>query len=114
MYPITTMTDARQARIDRANAKAHEQARAGNLPTALAARAWSNGITRWRYSVGSRTAGGSVYLVDLTDDHGTIWTACDCPAIGVCWHRAATRLAHTGQLASYRTATLTASAMSAD
>lgn len=94
----TSMTISQQARIDRANAKALEQARAGNVPTALSARAWSNGRTTWRYGVASRTSGGSVWLVDLTDDHGVVTTTCDCPATGVCWHRAATRLAYMGQL----------------
>jgi hypothetical protein len=104
-----------QARIDRAMARAHEQARVGNVPTAITARAWSNGITRWRYSVASRTTGGDVWLVDLTDTHGTLVTACDCPAVGVCWHRAAARLAHTGQLVPHRTATVrSSSAMAAD
>jgi hypothetical protein len=100
------MTSAQQSRIDRAYAKAHEQARAGNLPAVLHARAWSNGITRWRYSVASRITAGTVYLVDLTDDHGQLFTACDCPSVGPCWHRAAVRLAHTGQLTAYRTGSL--------
>jgi hypothetical protein len=103
-----------QARIDRAMARAHEQARVGNVPTAITARAWSNGITRWRYSVASRTTGGDVWLVDLTDTHGTLVTACDCPAVGVCWHRAAARLAHTGLLVPHRVPSLTSSAMAAD
>jgi hypothetical protein len=111
---MTASIAHQQARIDRAYAKAHEQARVGNVPTAITARAWSNGVTRWRYSVASRTTGGDVWLVDLTDTHGALTTACDCPAIGVCWHRAAARLAHTGQLVPHRVPSLTSSAMAAD
>jgi hypothetical protein len=112
---MTASIAQHQARIDRAFAKALEQARVGNLPTAITARAWSNGVTRWRYSVASRTTGGDVWLVDLTDTHGTLTTACDCPATGVCWHRAAARLAHTGTLTPHRTANrVQSSAMAAD
>jgi hypothetical protein len=103
-----------QSRIDRAYAKALEMARVGNVPTAISARAWSNGITRWRYSVASRTTGGAVWLVDLTDTHGTLATACDCPATGVCWHRASARLAHTGQLTAHRPVAPLVSALAAD
>lgn len=107
-------TITQQNRIDRAYSKALEQARTGNVPTAITARAWSNGITRWRYSVASRTTGGAVWLVDLTDTHGTLVTACDCPATGICWHRASARLAHTGQLLAHRPVAPLASAMAAD
>lgn len=102
----TTMPIARRASIDRATAKAQEQGRAGNVPTVVTVRAWSNGTTRWRYSLSSRTAGGAVYLIDLTDNHGQLTTHCDCPAIGICWHRVAVRLAHRGDLTAHRPATV--------
>jgi hypothetical protein len=95
------MNDRRRTALDRATAKAHEQARAGNLPTVIVARAWSNGITTWRYALGSRTAGGTVYLIDLTDSNGRLTTHCDCPAMTTCWHRVAVRLAHTGIISKF-------------
>jgi hypothetical protein len=102
----TPMTTRRRAAIDRATAKAHEQARQGNLPAVVYVRAWSNGVTRWRYSLSSRTNGKNVWLIDVTDNHGRLTTACDCPAIGVCWHRASVRLAHTGALRPHPPATV--------
>ena len=92
--------DAKQARIDRAIAKAWEQARAGNLPTLL--RQHDTGHdTKQVWSVGSRTAGGTVYTIDLAADADGISTLCDCAgseADRICWHRAATRLAALGEL----------------
>jgi hypothetical protein len=96
------MDTTRQAQIERAMSKAFEQARADNLPTLLGVRAWSNGVSQWRWSVASRTVAGVVYLITLCDDHGLLTSTCDCPAVDVCWHRAAARLAYAGRLASWR------------
>ena len=105
-----TMTprDSRQRAIDRATAKAFEQARADNLPTLLRSRRTPDGGWQQVWSVGSRTVAGSVYTIDLAHDGAGIETLCDCAAFEaerICWHRAACRLAHLGELAYHDAAT---------
>lgn len=87
---------------ERAQAKAFEQARAGNLPTLLRQQFTGDAI-RELWSVGSRTQGGTVYLIDLCHDAAGVETLCDCPAEAVCWHRAAVRLAHADALPFHNT-----------
>jgi hypothetical protein len=85
----------RQASIDRATARAHEEARAGHVPALLASDVTPDG-TRQVWAVISRTRAGRVYLVDLIADHNGVETLCQCEAAGanrVCFHRAAARLA---------------------
>jgi erythromycin esterase-like protein len=97
-------TDRRAATIARATAKAHEQARAGNLPTLLRSRFDGEAITEL-WSIGSRTTGGAVYIVDLRHDADGVTTYCECEAQHagrVCWHRAAARLAHADAIRSHR------------
>ena len=80
----------RQISIDRATAKAHEQSRVDNLPTLLRSRRDADGGCR-----PTRLAAG-------------IETLCDCAAAEsdrICWHRAACRLAHLGELAYHDAAT---------
>jgi hypothetical protein len=98
----------RRRAIDRAIAKAHEQARADNLPTLLRSHRDADGDWRQTWSVGSRTVAGSVYTIDLCHDANGVQTLCDCAAAEsdrICWHRAAVRLAHLGQLAYHDAAT---------
>jgi len=91
-----------QAARERAQAKAFEQARAGNLPTLLRQQ-FTGDALRELWSVGSRTQGGTVYLIDLCHDAAGVETLCDCPAEAVCWHRAACRLAHADALPFHNT-----------
>ena len=103
-----TSRDSCQRAIDRATAKAYEQARADNLPTLLRSRRTPDGDWRQVWSVGSRTVAGSVYTIDLAHDAAGIETLCDCAAAEsdrICWHRASVRLAHLGQLAYHDGAT---------
>ena len=93
--------ESRQARIDRAVAKAHEQARAGNLPTLLKSYT-TDPLETWQvWSVGSRTVAGTVYLIDLKADADGLSTLCSCQAGDanrICWHRAAARMAALGEI----------------
>ncbi len=96
----------KQAAIDRAQHKAHEQAAAGNLPTLLRTFTSPDGLeTRQFWTVGSRTTGGVVYDVSLTADADGLTTLCHCDgatAGRICWHRAAVRLAALGELECHR------------
>ena len=71
VQPITPVAQGQrtreQAARERAQAKAHEQARAGNLPTLLRQRFTGDALVEL-WSVGSRTQGGTVYLIDLCHD----------------------------------------------
>ena len=95
----------KQAAIDRATSKAHEQARAGNLPTLL--RTFGTDFdTRQTWNVNSRVTAGQTYLIDLVADCDGIRTLCTCDAAHadrICWHRAAVRLAALGELAHHTT-----------
>jgi hypothetical protein len=84
---------SRQASIDRATAKSVEQAAAGNLPILLRSYVNHDGEARSTWSVTSRTTGGTHYLVDALVDGNGVQTLCECPATGICWHRAHTRAA---------------------
>lgn len=92
----------KQAIIDRALAKAHEQARAGNLPSLLRQHnALDNLSTTQVWTVGSRTTGGVIYRVVVTADGDGISSLCECEAAHsgrICWHRAACRMAALGEL----------------
>lgn len=85
-----------QAALDRAQHKALEQARAGNVPTLHRAERAPSGLTV-RYTIGSRT-GGDVYTVTvLVCPDGRLQTTCDCRAgQGTCWHQAAAEMALLG------------------
>ena len=91
----------RQAALDKAISKAHEQARIGNLPTLLRQHDTDHD-TRQVWSIGSRTVAGVVYTIDLIADAEGITTLChDCEAAHagrLCWHRASARLAALGEL----------------
>ena len=82
----------------RAMDKAHDQARAGNLPT-LTETSFDGTAIRETWNVHSRT-GQNVYAVSLTHSRAGIATECSCPAAGACWHRAAARLAHQDAIPS--------------
>jgi hypothetical protein len=88
--------------INRSLDKAHDQARAGNLPTLVAAELLRDSIHEtWR--VLSRTTDGVAYTVDLLHGRAGIETQCDCPAAAaerLCWHRGAARLAHQDAITS--------------
>ena len=102
--PITPVAQGQrtreQAARERAQAKAVEQARVGNVPTLIRQRFTGDALVEL-WSVGSRTSGGTVYLVDLRHDADGISTLCDCPAADCCWHRAACRLAHADRIPSH-------------
>lgn len=93
--------EQRQAAIDRAIARAHEQAQAGNLPRLLR-QFHDPEQTRQVWAISSRTTGGVVYTVDLIADADGLHTHChECQAATagrLCWHRAACRLAVLGEL----------------
>ena len=92
----STLSQAsKDLRIERATHRALEQAREGNHPVLLReqVRSWA---TQQTWSIGSRTAGGSVYVIDATTDCNGTQTHCTCAAADsdrICWHRAAIRLA---------------------
>lgn len=91
--------------INRALDKAHDQARAGNVPTLTAAELLRDSIHEtWR--VLSRTTDGVAYTVDLLHTRDGIETLCDCLAATAgrcCWHRGAARLAHEDAITSRNT-----------
>jgi len=97
--PTMQRTREESARA-RAQAKAHEQARVGNVPTLIRQRFTGDALVEL-WSVGSRTQGGTVYLIDLCHDAAGVETLCDCPAADGCWHRAACRLAHADRIPSH-------------
>ena len=117
--PQVTPEEARrrkQAAIDRATAKAHEQARSGNLPMLLR-QADEGHQSRQVWSIGSRMTAGTCYTIDLTADCDGLRTLCDCPAgttDKICWHRAAVRLAALGELQYHTTKQPTVSITLAD
>lgn len=97
---VVSRRDARQAAIERARAKAVEQASCGNVPTLLRSRFDGAAIVEL-WSLGSRTTGGRVYLVDLRHDAAGVTTCCDCAASDadrLCWHRASARMAHNDEI----------------
>jgi hypothetical protein len=81
--------------IDRAQAKALAHASQGLLPRPVAR--FYGDDRRAVYRVPSATGSGP-YTVEIRP-HPRGWvTSCDCPATGPCWHRAATRMVHMGDL----------------
>jgi hypothetical protein len=89
-----------QATINRAIARAHDQARAGNLPALLSSDVRPE-ATRQTWAITSRSLAGAVYLVDLVADCTGVDTHCQCEASHagrICWHRAAVRLALFGDI----------------
>lgn len=106
--PRTRTPQQQQAIIDRALSKAHEQARAGNLPSLLRQHnALDNLSTTQVWTVGSRTTGGTIYRVVVTADGDGLSSLCECEAAHanrICWHRAACRLAALGDIPSHTTA----------
>ena len=98
MNNATTASQSQTSRdraIERAVHRALEQADAGNHPVLLRERQHAS-ATQQTWSIGSRTTGGSVYLVDATADSSGIETRCTCAAADsdrLCWHRASVRLA---------------------
>lgn len=95
-----------QTSIDRATARALEQARLGNLPTLISSDA--DAAQTWQvWSVSSRTTDGSIYVVDLYADIDGLRTICSCEAgkaSRICWHRAASRLACLGDIPHFEAA----------
>jgi len=103
MDNVTTAraSQTRQASIDRALGRAHQQAAAGVVPLLLATT-FTGGAIAETWSVPSRTS-DALYRVVLTHSAGAIVTACDCQAGRegrVCWHRGLCRLAHEERVAS--------------
>ena len=94
---------SRDRAIERAVTRALEQSRAGNLPTLL--RAYVDPAQTCQvWSIGSRTTGGTVYLIDLEANSDGITTHCSCQAGDadrICWHRAAVRLACLGEISHH-------------
>jgi hypothetical protein len=89
-----------QATINRAIARAHTQAQAGNIPALLSSDVTPT-ATRQTWAVTSRSVAGTVYLVDLVADSSGIDTHCECEASHagrICWHRASARLALFGDI----------------
>jgi hypothetical protein len=91
---------SRERAIERATRRALEQAQAGNTPVLLRqAERW--GATQQTWSIGSRTTGGAVYLVEATAGSDGIETRCTCAAADaerLCWHRASIRLSIYGDI----------------
>ena len=105
-----------QTSIDRAIARALEQARLGNLPTLLEAHA-APLITTQVWAVSSRTTDGAVYIVDLSADVDGMLTECTCEAGKVgrpCWHRASARLAALGEIGHWEPAEAATQAVAND
>ncbi len=100
--PPSRTPEQRQRAMDRAISKALEQSRAGNVPTLLRSFTSPDGLeTRQCWTVSSRTVAGAVYNVDLTADADGVTTLCTCAAAEsdrLCWHRAAVKLAASGQI----------------
>jgi hypothetical protein len=95
------MTTAQLRSLD----KAHDQARAGNLPTLTMTELLPDAIHE-TWSVPSRTESTTRYTVDLLHTRDGIETLCECPAATAgrcCWHRGAARLAHERAIASRNT-----------
>ena len=99
--PVAADKAKRQAAMDRAIARAHQQAAAGVVPLLLATT-FTGGAIAETWSVPSRTS-DSLYRVVLTHTAEAIVTACDCQAGRegrVCWHRGLARLAHEERVPS--------------
>ncbi len=95
-----TQNDARaklQRAIDRANARAIEQAEAGIRPVLNKSETATDGLsTLQRWTVPSRTTAGTLYNVTLIADATGLNTTCSCQAGESgkpCWHRALARRA---------------------
>ena len=76
------------------NATTVEQSDAGNTPVLLRQhdRTYE---TAQVWSIGSRTTGGAVYIVETSATAAGIETRCSCKAgeeDRLCWHRASVRL----------------------
>lgn len=97
---MSTTTQAPAEAADRALAKVIEQATANNLPVLLSDQG-DDHEQRQRWAIGSRTTGGTIYLIDLTASANGIATACSCTGSGErrCWHRLAVRMAALYELA---------------
>lgn len=97
---VAVRQDRHERQQDRAAAKAVEQAMAGNRPIRLSAHS-AGQTTREQWSVGSRTTGGTRYLVELVSEPAGISTQCACQAgeaAAECWHRMAVLMARGGEL----------------
>ena len=95
--PASTSKDRR---IERAVHRALEQAAVGNVPVLLRQhdRTYE---TAQVWSIGSRTTGGSVYVVETSASAQGVETRCTCAAgqeDRICWHRASVRLAIFGDI----------------
>lgn len=92
----TSPRERQQQAINRAMDRAHDAARAGARPV-LTATSFDGTAIHETWAVASRSGNGT-YAVSLThsrdDGDDIIQTACTCPAVGICWHRACVRLAH--------------------
>ena len=93
-----TSRERQQGAINRAMDKAHDQARAGSRPV-LTETSFDGAAIRETWNVASRS-GHVTYAVSLTRTADAIRTECSCPATGICWHRAAARLAHQDAISS--------------
>jgi hypothetical protein len=80
--------------LRKARTKSDEQARHGNLPHLIEAR--PDGSRLWH--VLSRTIAGLVYEVAESRD-GDL--ACDCQALGWCWHRTHAERASAGEIGHF-------------
>jgi hypothetical protein len=89
-----------QAALDRALARSAEQSDVGNLPRLIRAYEAEDG-QRSVWSVGSRTVGGTIYLVDALVHGDDIDLLCECQSAGWCWHRTHVERAMTGQIPHY-------------
>ena len=83
MYNATTLPMSparRRAMLDRSFAKSIEQVAVNNLPRVI-----RQNPHEAVWAVASRTEGGVIYLLTQSRE-GEL--ACDCPADGLCWHKA--------------------------
>ena len=97
-----TQIDARaklQRAIDRATARAIEQAEASVRPVLNRSELARDGLSQLqRWTIASRTTAGTFYNVTLIADADGLRTECSCPAGQAetprpCWHRALARRA---------------------
>ena len=103
MVNVTTAraSQTRQASMDRAVARAHQQAGAGVVPLLLATT-FTGGSIAETWSVPSRTS-DALYRVTLAHTAEAVVTTCDCQAGAagrLCWHRGLARLAHEERVPS--------------
>lgn len=85
----------RQKMIDRATARAIDQVAHGHRPIFLRELVRSGGEPVEVWSVPSRSQDGQHWVVEAVWRGDTVVTACECGS-GICWHRAAVRLAING------------------